>query len=359
MKVFTFCTMLVFCGLLFTGCNDDETNTAIVEEDDSDFDTEFNGNFKSEYFTQLPLREELVSCTLENGSETTCYELSFLSNTVGDTEDSATIGPFCSSSVNSPRDEAGLVIYDGPTNPGFQSVIDAAISMDLDGYDIIDEEGNIRFSDLTPDNEPEEGFSYCLSGLLDSSLEVTFLIPVSPEFREEPAMLGTVESVGVSIDGIPFKASPPSVTIVEEGVRGTGSGNIPPVDFCGGHSDPAGYYHWHFTPESINTVLESESYNFTQLYGISCRNSLVVFDNPSAFSGLAKDGFPIYAAYDSIDAVDMEPNEVVELDECNGHTHATNEYSDGVYHYHAYKDSAPNLPVCLMGSFVQRDFMIQ
>ena len=347
--------------LMLGGCgSDDDSDTT----DDTSTTTESStvadatGNYKSALFDTATLSEELVDCTLENGSSTTCYQLTFNSNTVGDTEGEGTIGPYCPDSITTARSESGLGVYDGATNPGFQSLVDAAQGMDSDGYDIVDEDGNIRISNLTQGSE-EEGFSYCLSAGFDSTLEVTFLIPVTPELRSEPYELGTIDSLGVGINGVPLTANPPSVTVAEAGVGGTGSGNIPALDQCGGHPDPSGYYHWHFIPQSINTVYESEDYDFTEQYGISCSNSFIDYDEPTSFAGLAKDGYPIYGAYDSVDAVDTLPDTVATVDECNGHSHTTDEFPDGVYHYHALEGGAPNLPPCLMGSFVDRSVTVE
>ena len=348
---------IFLCILNLSGCGGSSSGSTETVAD-SEIDSETGGNYKSDLFDTTPLSAEEVSCTLDNGSTTTCYQLTFAANTVGDTEDTGTIGPYCPPDIYTARAEAGVGIYDGSTNPGFQSLVDAAESMDADGYDIVDESGNIRFSDLSQGSE-EAGFSYCLSANFDSTLELTYLIPVTPEFRSEASDVGTVGSMGVGINGIPIKGNPPSVTTVESGVGGTGSGNIPALDLCGGHPDPTGYYHWHFVPQSINTVFESDGYNYTAQYGMTCANSMIDSDDPSAFAGLAKDGFPIYAAYDSVDGVDTEPNNVATVDECNGHTHATTDFPDGVYHYHALESGTPNIPPCLMGSFVERDFEIR
>jgi hypothetical protein len=344
--------------LVVVGCGGSSDDDAVVIDDTSDTETESedesSGNYNADLFTVLPLTEDEVSCTLENGTTTTCYELTFAANTVGDTEGEGTVGPYCPDSITTPRSESGVGIYDGDTNPGFQSLVDAAQNMDADGYDIVDEDGNIRTGSGDGD------FSYCLAMAFDSTLTITYLIPTTPEFRSEAYYIETVGSIGLGINGIPIKGDPPSVTVAEAGIGGTGSGNIPALDHCGGHADPAGYYHWHFIPQSINVVLESEEYDYTDLYDISCSNTHIEYENHAAFAGLAKDGFPIYAAYDLVDSVNTAPSEVAATDECNGHTHETNEYPDGVYHYHALETGAPNVPVCLMGSFAQRnDFSVQ
>jgi hypothetical protein len=362
-KIAFVATSIMLPVMVMTGCGSDDTTTSNVEvvsetETDTELSTSTSGNYKSALFDTAPLSEEQVSCELENGSTTTCYLLTFASNTVGDTEGDGTIGPYCPPTIDTLRSESGVGIYDGTTTPGFQSLVDAAIAMDTDGYDIVDEEGNIRSSDLTQGSEVE-GFSYCLSANFDSTLTVSYLIPVTPQLRTEAYVLGTIDSLGVDINGIPIKANPPSVTVAEEGVGGTGSGNIPALDLCGGHADPAGYYHWHFIPQSINTVYASENYNYTESYDMTCSNSFIDFDTPSAFAGLAKDGFPIYGAYDLVDDVDTQPADVLAVDECNGHEHVTPEFPDGVYHYHALEGEAPNLPSCLKGSFVERDVRVR
>lgn len=78
-------------------------------------------------------------------------------------------------------------------------------------------------------------------------------------------------------------------------------------------------------------MLASNAYIYTERYGITCSNPNVAFDEPASLSGLAKDGFPLYGPFDSV---------------------------DGVYHYHALQDAAPNIPTCLMGSFVEQGFLI-
>lgn len=342
----------ILCCLALAGCSSDSSD--INTDSGTIIDTNTTeGYFDSAMFGDALKSVTQVDCTLENGISTTCHQITFLANGAGDTEGTGTVGPFCPESIFTPRSEAGVGIYDGPTTPGFQSLVDAAVAMDADGYDIVDEQGNINFSDLTTMGDPS--LSYCLSALFDTSLEITYLVPVVPQLRSEAHTLGTIESVGFGLNGVPIKGNPPSVTVVEEGVGGTGSGNIPSLDLCGGHPDPAGYYHWHNIPQAMNVLLSSENYNYTELYGMECSNSNVAFDEPAIFSGLAKDGYPIYGAYDRIDSANVSPDEVATVDECNGHSHTTDEFPDGAYHYHAREGSAPNIPPCLTGSYVERD----
>ena len=336
------------------GTDTEGTDTEGTDTDNSGT-SETLGNFDSTMFGDALQSVDEVDCTLDSGTNTTCMQLTFTSNPVGDTVGNGTVGPYCPESINTLRSEAGFGVYDGPTTPGFQSMVDAAIAMDADGFDIVNDDGTINVSDLS--NEVQ-GLSYCLEAPFDSSMELTFLIPMQPEFRSQPWDVGTVASVGVGASGVPIKGYTPSVTVAEAGVGGTGSGNIPSLDHCGGHPDPAGYYHWHLVPQGTNTVLSSPTYNFTEQYGISCANSNVNFDEPASFAGLAKDGFPLYGPFDLVGGVNAQPSDVATLDECNGHLHTNEQFPDGVYHYHALQDAAPNIPPCLMGSFVERDFLV-
>lgn len=273
-----------------------------------------------------------VNCTLENGSTTTCYRIVFSSNPVDD-------GPYCPETID---DIGGVGIYDGDTNPGFQvmkkSLWDA---MEADGYDIVDDNGNVNVSD--PGAGMSAGSS-CLEATPDDNLILTFMIPASPELRPSPDQLQTVENLGVSLDGIPLTGDPPSVTQGPPGMPG-GGGNIPSIDPCGGHVDPFGYYHLHFAPQEMNNVFGA--FGITE---VSCTNFT---QSETALVGFAKDGFPIYASKD------MDGSLPSDLDACNGHTGATADFPNGIYHYHASSTEAPNLPPCLMGAAANNSFSYQ
>ncbi len=283
--------------------------------------------FTSSSFT---VEAKLIDCTLENGSTTKCYEMTFKANPVPDD------GPFCPATIN---DIGGLGIYDGQTNPGFQVMKKELFqAMEADGYDIIDQNGNIRKSDFTTQDNPN--FDYCLQPATNDDLSLTFTIPAIPVDLSTPNTIESVELVGVSIDGVPMNGDPPSVTTGQ-----MGNGNIPSLDPCGGHHDPSGYYHWHFVAESMNEVL-----NAYQITEVSCTNMI---QSSSALSGFAKDGYPIYAYADQDGAIPTD------LDQCNGHFAATAEYPDGVYHYHASQTDAPNLPACIKGAAVSEPFKVK
>ena len=337
---------LVACGSGSSSNSNPEDNNSSNDNSGGDtIDNDSQGNFDSALFSNDLTEETRVSCTLTDGTVTTCYQLTFNANGVGSTEGTGTVGPFCPADVSTPRSDSGFGFYDGSTNPGFQLILDAVNHMEADGYDIIDANGNI--------NTDGQAGPACLSMPFTNNLSVTYRLPVVPQMAAEPAELTQIESIGFGLYGVPYKANPPSVIDRD--------GRIPSLDHCGGHSDPAGYYHWHFIPQSMNLVLNSQEYDFTANDGIECQNSYIIDaslnqPNPSAFAGLAKDGYPIYGALDSSATGDSEPED---LDACNGHEHATDEFPDSVYHYHAFREETPNHPTCLSGLFVENDWDVE
>lgn len=299
---------------------------------------------------------ELVDCTLEDGTQTKCYSVQFKSNPEGHG------GPYCPKTKN---DIAGLGIYDGKTNPGFQ-LLAATLwdAMEADGFDILDDEGNVKIvapmaggpggadggmppMDGGPPGGPPGGTApgaACLEATPNDSVKLTFLIPANPVMLDTPNQIDSVELIGLSLNGVPMNGDPPTVA-GDSGGRPGGGGAIPALDPCGGHIDPAGYYHWHFGASVINEVLQAN--NITE---VTCQ---AVIQSTTALLGFAKDGHPIYASKD------MDGADPTDLDTCQGHTAATKDYPDGVYHYHVSAKNTPNLPRCLKGAAAQNAFTRQ
>lgn len=317
--------------LSFLSCSKENNEVIEVQEDNFVFNSQLiNTNNLLESIT---LKEVIMS----DGTTAPCYELVFKSNPVAN-------GPYCPLTID---DIGGIGIYDGTTNPGFQ-VMKASLwnAMETDGYDIIDEQGNLRISDPGAGTGPPSGSS-CLEATPDNSIRMTFLIPASPKLASSNDQISIVENVGVSKDGIPLTGHPPSATSGPPGVPSGASTNasIPAIDPCGGHMDPFGYYHLHFGAEEINNVFEAY-----QISEVSCTN---FEQSTTAFIGYAKDGFPIYASKD------MDGSTPSDLDECQGHSTPTMDYPEGVYHYHVSSSNAPNLPTCLKGISAQTPLSYQ
>lgn len=306
--------------------------TLACGDKDGATDSSGGGIASVDLFTTVRSSAE-VSCTLTDGTATTCLELRFAAGAPSGE------GPYCPEHID---DIGGLGAYDGATNPGVQ-VMKRALweAMEADGYDIVDEDGNINIMDpgeggpggggggggpmATSNMDPA-----CLQGT-PADLTIVYTIPLTPSLLSSPDTIDSVEDCGVSVDGVPFKGAAPSVV--------ANGGNIPALDPCGGHQDPAGYYHWHIVAESAAPFLEGLG-----VTDLACTN---MDQDDTALSGFAKDGFPIYGAEDA----DGAP---ADLDECNGHEGATPEFPDGVYHYHADPSVWPTVPPCVKGASVDR-----
>lgn len=288
-----------------------------------------------------------TSCTLSNGSSTTCCKLTFKSNQVTDN------GPFCPTTVGG---AGGLGMYNGAgsaAGTGNNALYDMennanntntnlwnAMETGGSSYNITSSADGLSgtISVLDPATGTGVGGNkYCLQATANDNLTVTYTIPLTPVALGSDDTISTVENIGISLDGIPITGDPPTVTSTQN------NGSIPSLDDCGGHHDPTGYYHWHFVAESIQTILTANAGNgFTA----SCTN---MTQSASALVGFAKDGYPIYAYQDS------DGSTPGDLDSCSGHTKATTEYPSGTYHYHAKSSTArtsTNLPGCVKGASV-------
>ncbi len=257
-----------------------------------------------------------VDCTLENGSETTCYQLEVasLSSTV-DTD-----GPYCPATTS---ELGGIWVWDGD-EPGLYALdSDFWDLMSSQGYEFADADGDITITDPAQgaaDSATTE--NSCLEATADGSFHLQVLIPTSPEQLDSPTDLSTISQVGLALDGVTIFGDAPSVA---------DRGGLPALDACGGHIDPSGYYHWHFGAESIQTNLDDAE------AAVTCS----VDQDAEALVGFAYDGYGIYGP--------EEDREIPrDLDECSGHVSETTELG-AQYHYHLTYDS-PNLPTCRVGA---------
>ncbi|MEG9225534.1 YHYH protein [Aeromicrobium sp. Sec7.5] len=257
-----------------------------------------------------------VDCTLENGSETTCYQLEVAS--LASTVD--TDGPYCPATTS---DLGGVWVWDGDA-PGLYALDSGFWDLvSSQGYEFADADGNITITD------PAEGAASssttansCLEATADGSYHLQVLIPTTPELLDTPTDLSTISQVGLAVDGVTIFGDAPSVA---------DRGGLPALDACGGHIDPSGYYHWHFGAASIQTNLDEAG------APVTCS----VEQDAEALVGFGYDGFGIYGPEEDRDI----PSD---LDECSGHISETAEFGE-TYHYHLTYDS-PNLPTCRAGA---------
>jgi hypothetical protein len=90
-------------------------------------------------------------------------------------------------------------------------------------------------------------------------------------------------------------------------------------DRYNGHPQQTGVYHYHLNPVSITS------------------------GNPGGLVGVLLDGFPVYGLQETTGGTPTG------LDACNGHTHATPEFPQGIYHYHLTA-TVPYIAGCFKGA---------
>ncbi len=132
-----------------------------------------------------------------------------------------------------------------------------------------------------------------------SSFDFTFSIPInpSPASKSNPTQLG---SIGVAINGVSFYnqyAGPNNKPLTDE---------IDSFDQFNGHPQQQGVYHYHLEP----TYLTSK-------------------EGKNALMGFLLDGYPVYGPLENGLQVTNS-----DLDEFHGHSHETEDFPNGTYHYH-------------------------
>lgn len=143
------------------------------------------------------------------------------------------------------------------------------------------------------------GYTFSKNPNSISSKNYTFKIPVNPMVASTHAAT-PLGPIGVSLNGVPFfnQYAGPNQPL---------SGEVVSFDQWWGHPAQGGDYHYHVEPKYLTTVKASKS----------------------ALLGFLLDGFPVYGPEENGAVVSNNS-----LDEYHGHTSATADYPNGIYHYH-------------------------
>jgi hypothetical protein len=135
-----------------------------------------------------------------------------------------------------------------------------------------------------------------------SAQQLTFRIPITPTklTTASPTPLGPI---GVAINGVPIfnQYAGPNQPL---------TGEINSFDQYAGHPQQTGQYHYHVEPVWLTRT---------------SREALV---------GVLLDGYPVYGPMENGAFVST-----ANLDAMHGHTSATKEFPNGVYHYHTTSDA--------------------
>jgi len=132
-----------------------------------------------------------------------------------------------------------------------------------------------------------------------SEKDYTFKIPLSPQ--EASTHTATpLGPIGVSLNGVPFfnQYAGPNQPLTNEVVS---------FDQWWGHPAQAGDYHYHVEPLYLTTVKATKS----------------------SLLGFLLDGFPVYGPEENNTTVQNS-----DLDNLHGHFGITEDYPQGIYHYH-------------------------
>lgn len=136
----------------------------------------------------------------------------------------------------------------------------------------------------------------------------TIKIPLYPALNTAHAAT-PLGPIGIALNGVPFfnQYAGPSQPL---------TGEIASFDKYYGHPQQSGIYHYHVEPLYLTMVKSTKS----------------------GLMGFLLDGFPVYGPKEE-NGSDVTSSG---LDVYHGHTHATVDYPNGIYHYH-FTDDAPYL----------------
>ena len=333
--------IIVASLLAFTACGNDETSSdptvATTEHVDVNRQTGATGQTAETggaaetvdpaAFVDGALTAEPVAtdCTLTDGTETSCYELTV----AGFPANRDTIGPWCPATTS---DGPAGIWFDGNAvyDIDGQFILDLAEIYDDPVWKLYDEDRNVlstdtaaKFNELVtggPQADAAAGpVNLCVYGEIEwaeggGPIPATVHIPIIPVVSDTRTIVGT--TLGVTLDGVLIESSAPIDLIV-------GNYTIGAFDPCGGHVNPQEGYHMHATTGCSDAAAE-------------------VADGETAQFGYALDGFAIHAPYDP--GVEADAG----LDECNGH-----ETAELGYHYHASQVEENAVLTCFTGTTTQ------
>jgi hypothetical protein len=143
------------------------------------------------------------------------------------------------------------------------------------------------------------GYTFAKNPNRITSQNYTFKIPLNPSVSSTHPATG-LGPIGVALNGVPLfnQYAGPNQPLTNE---------ITSFDQWWGHPQQTGQYHYHVEPKYLTQVKFSKS----------------------ALVGFLLDGFPVYGPEENGVTVTNSM-----FDAYHGHSHATVEFPNGIYHYH-------------------------
>ena len=295
------------------------------EEDDHDDDHEHGDDTHTHsdgvdlslfYDGALASDPTVVDCTLSDGTETMCYQITIVGYPVNHD-----VGPFCPPTIESTADEGGLWL-DGTNvyDVDGEFIVSLAEIYNDPNWKLYDDEGNVNITETAeefdlaarPNVDPSLQ-NHCVEGRMEwlengEPVPTTVTIPMKPVMGE-----GTTagSNWGVTLNGVGIAAQAPVDAIL-------GAYTIAAFDDCGGHINPVDGYHLHGA--------------------VGCSEVGEAAEGETPIFAYAMDGYPIHSPLSD------EAAAAADLDECNGHS--TDELG---YHYHANPAEENGVLTCFKG----------
>ncbi|WP_299004343.1 YHYH protein [uncultured Shewanella sp.] len=284
-----------------------------------------------EFFTEGALLQEatLVTCTLSDGTVTTCYEL-----VVTGVPSNHDMGPYCPDTIYDDGSDSGIWFDDShesvyPLTGEF--IKNLATFYDDDFwqlYDIDSGEVNVTRSaescQAAIKATTDEYYNYCIQCEMEDTfnalnseggISVTFLIPTKPvelSGSEFDSVYTGSEFLGLALNGVALSIPAPFDRILS-------AYTIAAFDPCAAHINPNEGYHYHGVTE--------------------CMAKVEQVDGHASLIGFLLDGYGLYDEFNS------QGEAATDLDECNGHTDALRGY-----HYHAQSTQSNEFIGCFHGA---------
>ncbi len=248
---------------------------------------------------------ETVDCTLSDGTESTCYQITVVGYPVNHD-----IGPFCPETITTGADQAGIWFDgDGVYDLDGEFIVGLADYYDDSNWQMYDDAGNVNITETAEEfdgaarpNVAADLQNHCVEGRIEwldngEAIPTTVTIPVTPIDGASASSTNNA-NVGITLNGVVIAAPAPVDAILS-------AYTIAAFDDCGGHFNPFDGYHLHGAI-GCSSVGEAEG------------------DETPIFA-YAMDGYAIHTPF-----ADEASMAAANLDACNGHTTE----AEG-YHYHA------------------------
>ncbi|MGJ8646629.1 MAG: YHYH protein [Marinomonas colpomeniae] len=275
----------------------------------------------------ITVDEDLVSCTLSNGTESECFRITV--DVSGGNTDLET-GPWCPQNISDTADTSGIWLDGGKVHDvDGEFVKNLATFYKDDKWQLYNPKtGKIRVTDsktaclaaARPDVDPEYN-NYCVQCLpeyVEEGTSITYLIPAEPQVMAKSEAVNPQSGVGVAFNGVKIEAPAPVDAILA-------AHTIAPFDDCGGHVNTHVGYHYHAVTDCTEEANSKHSHD----------DGVEHTHGHATAIGYAMDGYKLYGPKNADGSAPQN------LDACNGHV-----TSDAGYHYHVNDPSENQILSC-------------